>query len=63
MTEKPKKSSKEKEETKSADQAQSSLKYDKEEFKNPGNEKDWNLKIASWNVNGIRAWLGVINKL
>ena len=37
-------------------------KYDAEEFKKPSNGKEWNLKIASWNVNGVRAWLEVFIK-
>lgn len=49
---------KSKEEDDSAE-TQSALKYDKEEFKNPSNGKDWNFKISSWNVNGVRAWLEV----
>jgi len=32
-------------------------KYDVDKFKQTSNGKDWNLKIVSWNVNGIRAWL------
>ena len=36
------------------------VKYDQEAFKNPLNGKEWNLKISSWNINGVRAWLEVI---
>ncbi len=35
------------------------LKYDSHEFREPSNGKEWNFKIASWNVNGVRAWLEV----
>lgn len=35
---------------------ESKYNYSKEEFSKPSNGKDWNLKIVSWNVNGIRAW-------
>ena len=34
-------------------------KYDKEEFKRTTDGKEWNLKIVSWNINGIRAWVEV----
>lgn len=62
---KPKKANKSKkkensdEEEEDSNESKATLKYDKEEFKNPGNGKIWNFKISSWNVNGIRAWLGV----
>ncbi|RNA22289.1 DNA-(apurinic or apyrimidinic site) lyase-like [Brachionus plicatilis] len=37
----------------------------KNEFKESSNEKEWNFKIASWNINGLRAWIkkGGINYL
>lgn len=38
---------------------QVSSKYDKEEFKKTNGNKDYNYKIVSWNINGIRAWLEV----
>ena len=38
---------------------ESKYNYSKEEFSKPSNGKDWNLKIVSWNVNGIRAWCEV----
>jgi len=34
--------------------------YDKDEFAKCSNGKDWNFKICSWNINGIRAWLEVL---
>lgn len=38
----------------------STTKYNSEDFKTPTNGKEYNLKIVSWNVNGIRAWIDVI---
>jgi len=38
-------------------EVEETLKYDREEFKSPSNGKDFNFKISSWNVNGVRAWL------
>jgi uncharacterized protein YkuJ len=35
------------------------VKFDKEEFKYTTEKKDWNFKIVSWNINGIRAWIEV----
>jgi hypothetical protein len=34
--------------------------FSKDEFKNPSNGKEWNLKITTWNINGVRAWLKVL---
>lgn len=39
---------------------ETSSKYDKKEFESTSNGNDYNLKIVSWNINGIRAWLDVI---
>lgn len=36
-----------------------SVTYSSDKFKNPSNGKEWNFKISSWNINGIRAWLDV----
>ena len=33
------------------------LKYNKEDF--ACDRTDWNLKLVSWNINGIRAWIEV----
>lgn len=33
--------------------------YNKDEFAKCSNGKDWNFKICSWNINGIRAWVEV----
>ncbi len=35
-------------------------KFDKLEFVNASNGKEYNLKISTWNINGIRAWLKVL---
>lgn len=35
------------------------LKYNSEDFKEASNGKEWNFKIASWNINGVRAWIEV----
>ena len=43
-----------------SDKSETSTKYNSEEFKTASNGKEWNLKIVSWNVNGIRAWIEVI---
>ena len=37
------------------------VKFNKEDFKDSSNGKPYNLKIVSWNINGIRAWLEVDN--
>ncbi|CAF0794509.1 unnamed protein product [Brachionus calyciflorus] len=29
----------------------------KDEFKHASNGKEWNFKISSWNINGLRAWI------
>jgi hypothetical protein len=42
-------------------EATSTTKFSKEEFQKASNGKEWNLKIVSWNVNGIRAWIEAIN--
>lgn len=47
------------EEKESKSAASTIVKYDKEEFKKASNGQEWNLKIVSWNMNGIRAWLEV----
>ena len=59
LEKKGKKTSKEKTDKVEIEESSASSKYDKESFKNPANEKDWNFKIATWNVNGVRAWLEV----
>ena len=56
-SEKNEEKSKKKESTSAG--SETSTKYDKEEYKKASNGKEWNLKIVSWNVNGIRAWLEV----
>lgn len=35
------------------------LKYSRQDFKKASNGKEWNFKIASWNINGVRAWIEV----
>lgn len=35
------------------------LKYNKQDFTEASNGKEWNFKIASWNINGVRAWIEV----
>lgn len=38
---------------------------DEQDFSSSAKTKaglDWNLKISSWNINGIRAWLGVSSR-
>jgi len=42
-------------------EAANTTKFSKEEFQKASNGKEWNLKIVSWNVNGIRAWIEAIN--
>ena len=34
-------------------------KFSGHEFQEASNGKDWNFKIASWNINGVRAWIEV----
>ena len=41
-------------------EAKKELIYDKDDFKNSSNNKDWNMKLVTWNINGIRAWIEVI---
>lgn len=36
------------------------LLYNKDDFKNSSNGKEWNLKLVTWNINGIRAWIQVL---
>jgi len=38
-------------------EAKKELIYDKDDFKNSSNNKDWNMKLVTWNINGIRAWI------
>lgn len=51
---------KDEDDTPSESKSEATVKYDSEEFKTPSNGKEYNLKIVSWNVNGIRAWIDVI---
>ncbi len=36
--------------------------FSKQEFVNASNGKEYSLKISTWNINGIRAWLKVLFK-
>ena len=64
-----KKAAKEDEEEENGDESESEeieeavdsgkCKYDREEFKPASNGKEYNFKIASWNINGVRAWIEV----
>ena len=38
-------------------ETETKLKYNKEDF--TCDKTDWNLKLVSWNINGIRAWIEV----
>lgn len=35
------------------------LKWNSEEIKENDTKKEWNIKIVTWNINGIRAWIEV----
>jgi hypothetical protein len=52
---------KKQEELKDIPKESSDTKYNREKYKTTTNEIEWNYKILSWNVAGIRSWLEVFH--
>jgi rare lipoprotein A (peptidoglycan hydrolase) len=57
---KGKKASETEDKDKDEEEVETSSIYKKEDFIKTSNGKEYNFKITSWNINGIRAWIEVL---